>query len=219
MNCDHNVERRVWRRLGRLEQGQSLSGWRGRNSSASGRAGRSQVWKSALRTSRITGYAHRLQGIALLDCLIYIVLLGLLLGISFSAFYETLRHSNELDRLSVTTVRALQAGEQWREDIRAAQGNPRLLEVDGRTELQLTTQTGEIAYAFREGSIVRRSGRGPEAPWLEVVDAIKVSRFSADPRQHVTAWRWEIELNRRREGQGVRRVLTFLAVPGLGAKR
>ena len=164
-----------------------------------------------LRTSNLRRGA-RSRGIALIDCLIYLVLLMLLFGLTVLAFLDTLRHSTELDRMAVTTVRALQAGEQWREDVRLARGEPTVFEVDGTTELRVPAAAGEIGYTFRDGAVLRRVA--PGAPWLEVLDNIKVSQFRAESRKHVTAWRWEIELNRRRENHPPRRVLTFQAVPG-----
>ncbi len=150
---------------------------------------------------------------ALIDCLIYITLLILLFGLTLSAFLQTLRHSKELERVSVTTVRALQAGEQWREDVRSARGGVRLVEPGGTNELRLTTASGEIAYTLRDGAILRRAGAGTNVLWLEVLDGVKVSRFAEDRRKQVTAWSWELELVRRKDGHGMQRVLTFLAVP------
>jgi hypothetical protein len=172
-----------------------------------------------LMLQRATGCAQdgparpiaRRRGIALIDCLIYLVILVLIFGLTFVAFLETLRHSTELDRLAVTTVRALQAGEQWREDIRAARQTPQQMERNGGTELRLITATGEVGYAFRNHAVWRRAT--PTAPWLEVLDSVKLSRFTPDPRRHVTAWRWDLELIRRRETRQLRRVLTFQAVP------
>jgi hypothetical protein len=35
----------------------------------------------------------------------------------------------------------------------------------------------------------------------------------ADPRQHVRAWRWEVELAAYRKGARIRPLFTFVAVP------
>ena len=160
---------------------------------------------------------RRCRAMALIDCLIYLVLMVLLFGMTVLAFLETLRHSTELDRVTVTTVRALQTGEQWREDIRAGRGLPQMVELEGRTELRLATATGEIGYAVQDGVVFRRPA--PTAPWVEVLNSVKVSRFRPDRRTRVTAWRWEIELDQRRENQRLRRVFSFNAVPGLNVNR
>lgn len=173
------------------------------------RSGGGLDWQMGRGRCRRAGLA----GMALIDCLIYITLLILLFGLTLSAFLQTLRHSKELERVSVTTVRALQAGEQWREDVRAARGGVRLVESGGTNELRLTTASGDVAYAFREGAMLRRAGAGTNALWLEVLDGVKVSRFVEDRRKQVVAWAWELELVRRKDGQGMQRVLTFLAVP------
>lgn len=161
---------------------------------------------------RTTGSSRlRARGIALIDCLVYIALMALIFGLAFAAFIETVHHSTELDRLATATVRALHAGEQWREDIRRARGKPAVSTIDGVEEFRLATVSHEIAYAFRDGAVLRRAGS--TGPWLEVATGVKVSRFSEDPRKHVAAWRWEIELATRKDVRGFRRVFTFQAVP------
>jgi hypothetical protein len=177
----------------------------------------------AARRRRQSFARGRNAGMALMDCLIYLVLLALIFGLSVLAFLEVLRNSTELDRVATMTVRALQAGEQWREDVRAVRGTPRLVETNGVIELRLPTANAEISYAFRDGVVSRRSSnqsaQSAHAAWQEVVRFVESSQFSLDRRQHVTAWRWDLTLQRRPEKQSrqLRRVLTFLAVPPMVA--
>ncbi len=156
----------------------------------------------------------RQAGLALLDCLVYCGLFVLLFGLALVTFLQTLSQSKELDRISTTMVQALQLGEQWRADVRASRMPPRLIDAGGTNELYLVTPSGNIAYAFRDGTVYRRLGSSPTAPWLDLLAGVKASRYSIDARKRVTAWRWEVELARGRQGTGFHRVLTFLAVPG-----
>jgi hypothetical protein len=153
------------------------------------------------------------EGIALIDCLIYIAVLAVVLGLAMAAFFRTLDHSTELNRTSQATVQALQLGEQWREDLRMAQtiSSPAPDEDGGPGGIRLTSPKGDVAYAFREGSVWRRANAA--SPWVEALKEVKASRFSEDRRRVVRAWRWEVELASRQETSKFRRVLTFQAVP------
>lgn len=155
-------------------------------------------------------------GVALIDCLVYISLLALILGLSFGAFIESVNHSTELERISTTTVRVLQAGEQWRRDVRQATARPVVRRADDQIEMHIPTPQGQIGYLFRESTVLRRSGS--EAPWLEAVGEIRHTQFTEDARNQVTAWRWDVELKTRRDQDRFRRVFTFEAVPPLIAR-
>jgi hypothetical protein len=150
----------------------------------------------AARRRRQSFARGRNAGMALMDCLIYLVLLALIFGLSVLAFLE---------------------------DVRAVRGTPRLVETNGVIELRLPTANAEISYAFRDGVVSRRSSnqsaQSAHAAWQEVVRFVESSQFSLDRRQHVTAWRWDLTLQRRPEKQSrqLRRVLTFLAVPPMVA--
>jgi hypothetical protein len=45
------------------------------------------------------------------------------------------------------------------------------------------------------------------------VPGVKSSKIAHDPRQKVTAWRWEIELATRKKAVRVRPLFSFEAVP------
>ena len=47
----------------------------------------------------------------------------------------------------------------------------------------------------------------------EVLPNVKRSEFHRDSRQHVTAWRWEVELRGKQEATRVKPLFTFQAVP------
>lgn len=158
-----------------------------------------------------TRHVRRTHGVALLDCIVYLTLLAVIFGFAVAAFLETVSRSTELDYIATSTVQALHAGEQWREDVRQAQAPPQSVVVDGRAELHIRTASGVTSYAVQDSVLRRRTSE--TAPWAEVLSRVKSSRFSEDRRKHVTAWRWELELETRQDREKSSRVLTFQAVP------
>src|SRR4030095_7757724 len=137
----------------------------------------------------------RRQGIALLDCIVYMTLLAVILGFAFTAFLDTVSRSTELDYIATSTVQALNAGEQWREDVRHAQSPPQIIAAGERTEMHIRSAAGVTSYAVQDSTLRRRAGE--KAPWFDVLTRLKASRFAEDRRKQVTAWRWEVELETR----------------------
>src|SRR5215470_16859351 len=64
---------------------------------------------------------HR-GGYLLVECLVYIAVLAVVMGVAFSAFYRCLSSWRDLARNTDDIARVLKAGEIWRADIRAAAG-------------------------------------------------------------------------------------------------
>src|SRR5439155_18922669 len=123
-------------------------------------------------------------------------------------------NSVTLRRNADDIANALHAGERWRADLRSAAGPVRWEDTaDGRI-LHLAGAHGEVAYRFSAGAILRRRDSGP---WSSLLTSVKASTMEADPRQKVTAWRWELELQTRIKGAAkpgrFRPLFTFVAVP------
>ena len=150
----------------------------------------------------------------LIEVLAYIAVVGILLGIGYVAMFRCIDNSYNLRRSAEDISKALFAGERWRADVRAAKAPPRI-EVSGSEQsLRLPAAGGEIDYRFAGNAVFRRMGEGP---WVLVLGNIKVSAMSPDPRQKVTAWRWELELQPQAKGGvkpgRIRPLFTFFAVP------
>ena len=156
------------------------------------------------------------RGIMLVDCLMYIALLGVILTLTFAAFYRANENAKNLAQNAADIVRTLNAGERWREDVRAATGPPRVEENAKETLLQLPQAGGEVRYRLRDGILSRQTSANPN--WTDLLPNVKSSRMEPDPRQHVTAWRWELELQGRQKVARVKPLFTFLAVPAPGVK-
>ena len=152
----------------------------------------------------------RRHGIMLIDCLVYISLVTVILGIGTLAFFKCWDANNALRRNADDIVRALHAGEQWRADIRRATG-PIQRDRTGDTErLRIPAAQGEIVYSLSHGELRRQAASGPGTALLS---GVVQSQMSPDPRKHVTAWRWDLELSRTRRATVVRPLFTFEAVP------
>jgi hypothetical protein len=163
-------------------------------------------------TSKEFRCAVRSQAFALIECLVYIGLVALLLGLGTVAFYRCFDNMNGLRRNANDITRAVQAGELWRNDIRAA---ARAIQIDETDQtIRIPQQDREVFYKFADTGVFRKTGTN--APWLPLLSKVQSSQMISDPRAHVTAWRWELELQTARKDARVRPLFTFLAVPEPG---
>lgn len=150
----------------------------------------------------------------LVEALVYISLVGVVLGTGYAVMYRCVDNSVLLRRNAQDMTAALDAGERWRTDIRGAR-QPLQVETSeiGQT-LHLTTQKGEVVYHFETNTVTRRiQGQ----PGIRLLTEVKNSEMRTDPRQKVNAWQWEVELLPRAKGYTkpgrVRPLFTFTAVP------
>ena len=127
-------------------------------------------------------------GYLLTECMVYLGVVFILLGTGYTALYRCMDNSVALRRNADDIADALHAGERWRADVRSAAGPLRLENTAAGQILLLPGPRGEVAYRFSAGALFRRLGSGPWAPLLA---SVKSSSMAPDPRQKVTAWRWE----------------------------
>jgi type II secretory pathway pseudopilin PulG len=151
------------------------------------------------------------QGFTLIETLVYMGLLFVTIGIAFVAMYRSMDASAALRRNANDIVRALNAGEQWREDIRDATGPIHLGQTAQGITLRLPHGRDEVEYLITTNAVSRRID---SADWAVVLDRVKLSVFVNDRREKVTAWRWEIELQPgQKRITRIRPLFTFVAVP------
>ncbi len=156
------------------------------------------------------------RGMALIDCLAYIAMLALILGMAFLAFYRATDHSRDLSYNAADIARALSVGERWREDVRSATTSPRLDRDGGFPLLRLPHAGGEIAYAFHDGAVFRRAL--PNTNWVALLPAVAASMMRAEPRRQITSWHWDVELKGRQKVARLRPVFSFEAVNATAGK-
>jgi hypothetical protein len=144
----------------------------------------------------------------LIECLVYCSVSFVILGLGFALMYQCIDNAVVLRRNADDIAAALNAGERWRADVRAADSEVRL---EDQT-LYLRGSRGEITYRFSENTVWRRTSK---ASWTRVLEGVKSSVMQPDTRGQVVAWTWEIELQPRRKGYvrpgHVRPLFTFLA--------
>ena len=152
----------------------------------------------------------RRQGASLIECLVYIAVLGLLLNIAIIGFNRCWDDSKHLRRNAGDIARALKAGEIWRADIRSATGPIQVVAATDAEQVVIPHPAGKITYSFADGQLHRQAGAG--APATLVLPQVKSSHMQADPRSRVTAWRWELELASAPKKAGLFPLFTFESV-------
>lgn len=148
-------------------------------------------------------------GFSLLEMLVYMAVLLVLMTIAFGAYYRTSDTTRQIGRNADDITRALHAGERWRSDVRSAVGALRIDENGGNPIFHVPCRAGDVRYWFREGSFWREADGDPHP--LRVLDQVAASRFVAETRAGVVAWRWELELVSPRRHAVVKPLFTFLA--------
>ncbi len=154
---------------------------------------------------------RRQAGLMLLECLVYLGVFALILTFAFGIFFQSWQNEHKLRRNANEITAALNAGERWRADLRAATGPVQLTGTTNEPGLRIPQAQGEVSYLFWHGGVWRDDPRLREPNLL--LGNVTASRMAPDPRQKVTAWRWDIELKSREHKRLVRPLFTFLAVP------
>ena len=118
----------------------------------------------AIRHSSLTKSHGRSGGsvfaFSLIECLVYIALFFIVLSVALGAYFRMDEQSRGFARNSADIVRAMQAGERWRADVRSATNAARF---DADQELRLKTRGGEVNYYFRDGTVWRQGTNEPHA--------------------------------------------------------
>ena len=131
-------------------------------------------------------------GILLVECIVYIAVFFVLLGIATSAFYIFWDHSSALVGATSDISFALRAGERWRADVRSATGKISVETNSSGELLRIPSGKDQIFYSFHDGTIRRKLASSDSAQVL--FEKVKVSEMETAARGGVAAWRWELEL-------------------------
>lgn len=150
------------------------------------------------------------RGFTLIECMIYIVVLTVVMGLGFSAFYRFLENWRDLARGSEDILQVLKAGELWRADIRQATAAPQLVQEGELTACEIPQIGGRVAYIFSQGTVWRKTPDKAATPLIPRVQSFAIEKVE---RASVTAWRWDLELQTRKKAVRVRPLFSFQAVP------
>ncbi len=146
---------------------------------------------------------------ALIEALVYFSVVVVLLAIAYLALDRCITNSLALRRAADDIGNVLRAGERWRADMRVST-QAQWLDTEGAHVLRLSTERGEILYRWSGGAWSRKVGNGP---WSVILNRVKTVSISPEAREHVAAWRCEMELEPRRKSARVQPLFTFYAVP------
>lgn len=135
---------------------------------------------------------RRIGGMMLIECLVYIAVFAVLLGVGTAAFYEFWDNSNILRHRTDEIAAALRAGETWRADIRCADGKIEMQTSPSGVLVKIPQRNGRLFYRFDNGTLWRSTLAANV--WLPVLHNVKNSQMEMDNRAGVQAWRWELEL-------------------------
>jgi hypothetical protein len=145
-----------------------------------------------MKLTRHISRARATSGLMLLECLMYIALLGIVLGGATTAFYYCLGHSEALIGSTDNIASVVRTGERWRADVRAATGKITIQTNATNEVVQIPQGRRTISYRFEAGQVSRQFSAS--APPLMLLGNVKTSQVEMDGRGGVRAWRWELEL-------------------------
>lgn len=162
-----------------------------------------------MKLPRHISKTRRTAGILLMECLVYISVFAILLGIGTAAFYFCWDHTRAVIFTTNEVASALRAGEHWRVDVRGATGEITVAATaDGET-VEIPAGEKKIIYRLTDGELRREI---PSQNLSRVVlEKVKASEMKTEPRAGVTAWRWELELTPRRKEAHFPLLFTFEA--------
>lgn len=131
------------------------------------------------------------SGYLIIEALVYISAVVVLLGVGLIAMHRAVDNSLVLRRNADDISHTTHIGELWRQDLRHA---AKEVSVENGVEeqvLHLQGDSGTVEYLFTQGAIYRRVDLGP---WSRVLEKVKASSMRLEPRSHVQAWVWDLEL-------------------------
>jgi hypothetical protein len=150
-----------------------------------------------------------IAGILLIQCMVYIAVFAILLGVGTAAFFLCWDHSKALVYATDDIGAALRAGERWRADVRSATGIISVEQSATGEVVHIPAPEKEIVYRFESGE-VRREFPATHISQL-LLPKVNGSQMSVENRSGVTAWRWELDLLVRRPETQLPLLFTFEA--------
>ncbi len=148
-------------------------------------------------------------GIMLIECMVYMVVFVMLLGVATGTFIICWDGFRALIGTTDDIGNALRAGERWRADVRGATGTIDVKTTPSGEVIKIPEGSTETLYIFSSGEIRRQAGL-ETLPRL-ILPEVKSSEMTSETRSGVTAWRWELQLPELRKGPHLPMLFTFEA--------
>ena len=153
------------------------------------------------------------RGILLFNCLIYLVVFLILIGLGFVVLTKFVSFHGDFKRIANDITRTLRAGEQWRADVRKANGPIEISQDNWQSIFVIPLESERIIYRFDRTNVWKVMPGGMSE--LSILKNVEECRFVMDQREEVVAWNWEIVLKTKKR-RGIKRPLfSFIAAePG-----
>ncbi len=167
-----------------------------------------------MRTHRPRSKHSHSRGVSLIECLVYLSVFTLLLGVALMAFYRCMDNMKRMRSNADDIARTLHAGEQWRSDVRTATSTIEFEE--GGNTMRLRQPQGEVVYKLEGTQLMRKSVA--DSRWIVLLPKVQRSQMQKEARAYVTVIRWELELQSSRKPPHLHPTFSFLAVNGDGKR-
>lgn len=159
---------------------------------------------------RVRARWRRGDGILLMECIFYMAILAVFMGMTGAVFFKFSQQSSAISRNSEQIARSLRAGEKWRADVRFASALE-TFQQDNLPFLRILQETNEVLYTFQHGAVWRREpGR---EKWQLLLEDVKNSSMTNVKTAFSEAWVWELELSSKEKRKLTPR-FSFIAAPG-----
>ena len=150
-------------------------------------------------------------GVTLIESLVYIGLVGFLLVCGTRFFNVVFHHNKAVAKAAAYTTSVLDAAKHWRRDVANTKGEPRLVRGEKFDVIEMEQSAGgRVRYRVNRNRLERHNG----GEWVPIVARVVSSIMLPDPREHVTAWRWELALETKSAYIVDPMRFSFVAVPG-----
>lgn len=150
-------------------------------------------------------------GVMLIECLMYIAVFAILMGIATAAFYFCWDHTRAVISTADDVESVLRAGESWRTDVRTATGAMAIARTASGETLTIPEGGKDVRYRL-DGGELRREIPSQNSSRL-LLQRVKTSTMTTELRSRVAVYRWELEVTPRRQMPHFPLVFTFEAVP------
>jgi hypothetical protein len=145
----------------------------------------------------------------LVECLIYIVVAVLLVGIAGMLFLRCMDTAKHFSRNAGDITGALGVGERWRADLRRAVGEPAASGPD-QPDFVIPVDEGHVVYLF-ENDAIWRSEPG-DTTGARLLDRVEPATWDSEKREFTTARHFELEMQTRKKNARLRPLFSFIGV-------
>ena len=153
----------------------------------------------------------KINALSLIECLIYIAVLSVLLGIGYQGLSQLFTESARLRSNSSDMIAITHLGELWRDDVRRAGQRPLLLhELEITNGLEIVRSDRKVLYSHVGSSLYRLASA--DVPPYPALTNVKSSQFFLEQNQGIPVMRWEVELHSRNKKSKLRPLFSFQAV-------